>query len=116
MSEGRKTNPEQPKLAKDQYDESESDPESEDIMEEDEDEEELNRLVLGDGAGFASNLAGDYVESEEGSDVEEGADGEDQGLEGVDDADVSTGYNLSHRIALRHSAAVLCRCWTICCR
>ncbi|PQE27419.1 hypothetical protein CJF31_00009041 [Rutstroemia sp. NJR-2017a BVV2] len=68
--------------------------ESEDMMEKDEDEEELDRLVLGDDAGFTSQLGQDmdvYMDSgedEEGDRDEE--ENENIGLEGVDDADVGS--------------------------
>ena len=72
--------------------ESGSDNEGSEIMAKDEAEEELDRLVLGDSAGFLDNLRGQMDLDEESSDDERGgADLEgDAGLEGVDDADVGT--------------------------
>lgn len=72
--------------------ESGSENEGSDIMEKDEDEEELDRLVLGDSAGFLERLGGHMDLEEEGNlDGGEEADLEaDVGLEGVDDADVTT--------------------------
>jgi U3 small nucleolar RNA-associated protein 18 len=65
--------------------------ESEDMMEKDEDEEELDRLVLGDDAGFTSQLGQDMdIDMDSGGDEEgdQEEENEDIGLEGVDDADV----------------------------
>ncbi|PQE29299.1 hypothetical protein CJF30_00004367 [Rutstroemia sp. NJR-2017a BBW] len=66
--------------------------ESDDMMEKDEDEEELDRLVLGDDAGFASQWGQDMdLDMEPGGDDEGDRDeeeNEDIGLEGVDDADL----------------------------
>lgn len=70
--------------------ESASDNESVDIMDKDSDEEELDRLVLGDGAGFTAQLGQD-MDFESGDDEEEKGQDEEQediGIEGVDDADV----------------------------
>lgn len=61
------------------------------MMDKDSDEEELDRLVLGDGAGFTAQLGQDMdFESEDNEEGEKGQDEEreDIGIEGVDDADV----------------------------
>ncbi|RAL66263.1 hypothetical protein DID88_005934 [Monilinia fructigena] len=71
--------------------ESGSDNESVNMMDKDSDEEELDRLVLGDGAGFTAQLGQDMdFELEEDSEGENGEDKEqeDAGIEGVDDADL----------------------------
>ena len=91
--EGRKANPEAVKPQKNTPEDrefSDSDSES-DVIDEDDDENELARMVLGDSAGFDTNLGGDYeYEDEEEKDVfGDGNAEEDQGLEGIDDADVS---------------------------
>ena len=75
-------------------DEQESDNESLGILDKDEDEEELDRLVLGDGAGFMAQLGREMDVGEDGdADSGEGISEEDEsgedGLEGVDDADVN---------------------------
>lgn len=73
--------------------ESGSENEGSEIMEKDHDEEELDKLVLGDSAGFFERLGGNIdVDNDGDSDGErEEADlGVDIGLEGVDDADVIT--------------------------
>lgn len=61
-------------------------------MDKDEDEEELDRLVLGDGAGFMSQLGEEAVdmdgESSEGDMEAELGFNEERGLEDVDDAEV----------------------------
>lgn len=66
--------------------------ESADMTEKDEDEDELDRLVLGDDTGFTSQLGQDMDLDLEGEGEEDGDDEElqnaDIGLEGVDDADV----------------------------
>jgi U3 small nucleolar RNA-associated protein 18 len=62
------------------------------MMEKDSDEEELDRLVLGDGSEFKAQLGRavdlDRAENSEGYDVEGGDLEEEEGLEDVDDADV----------------------------
>ncbi|KAM0142839.1 hypothetical protein ACHAO1_001077 [Botrytis cinerea] len=71
--------------------ESASDNESVNMMDKDSDEEELDRLVLGDGAGFTAQLGQDMdFESEDNEEGEKGQDEEreDIGIEGVDDADL----------------------------
>ncbi|TVY12865.1 putative U3 small nucleolar RNA-associated protein [Lachnellula arida] len=69
-----------------------SDNEDLEILERDAEEEELDKLVLGDGSAFMAQLGGGRdVDSENGSDVAEGLENEDDGeggLEGVDDADL----------------------------
>lgn len=72
----------------------ESDNKSEEEREKDEDEAELDRLVLGDGGEFMAELGGnmdDDVMSASEADLEAqlGLGEKEQGLEGVDDADVS---------------------------
>jgi U3 small nucleolar RNA-associated protein 18 len=68
--------------------------ESDDMMEKDEDEEELDRLVLGDDAGFTSQLGQDMDLDMDSGGGDEGdrdeEENEDIGLEGVDDADVGS--------------------------
>jgi hypothetical protein len=66
--------------------------ESADLMEKDEEEEELDRLVLGSGADFKAQLSQgmDIDSEEESAEEDEEAKAEDAGLENVDDADVST--------------------------
>jgi U3 small nucleolar RNA-associated protein 18 len=71
---------------------SENDNDSPDIMEKDSDEEELDRLVLGDGARFKAQLGmgmdvdqGEY--SKDKDSLVEAQDGEAE-FENVDDADV----------------------------
>ena len=69
------------------------------MLEKDEDEEELDRLVLGDDAGFKAKLGQD-MEWDDKSEPEsgEGSGREDleadTGLEGVDDADVRRTSNI----------------------
>jgi hypothetical protein len=67
-----------------------SDNESFISVEKDEEEEELDRLVFGDGAGFKAMLGHgidvDSEDKEEQNGLEE--DGSEAGLEHVDDADV----------------------------
>lgn len=72
-------------------DQSGSDNEGSEIMAKDGAEEELDRLVLGDSAGFLDNLREQMdVDGESSSDERGEADLEgDAGLEGVDDADVT---------------------------
>ncbi|TVY23260.1 putative U3 small nucleolar RNA-associated protein [Lachnellula hyalina] len=69
-----------------------SDNEDLEILEKDAQEEELDKLVLGDGSAFMAQLGGGMdVDSEEGSDVAEELEDENDGeggLEGVDDADL----------------------------
>ena len=80
-----------PPLFEPEDEESGSENEGSDIMDKDEDEEELDRLVLGDSAGFLAQLGGhmDLDEEESSNDGREEAHLEgDVGLEGVDDADV----------------------------
>lgn len=72
-----------------------SDIESFDILEKDAEEEELDRLVLGDGFGFKAQWGND-TEMRDGESEGEGDDAVDQDSEGeaeledVDDADVRT--------------------------
>lgn len=72
---------------------SESDHDSDEIMDKDEEEEELDRLVLGDGGAFkAQLLQGEAHDGQSDSDSDAGPSGEDEEAEGdlenVDDADV----------------------------
>ena len=94
LSSSRKTEEQSGPELQRHEDEEESDNESLGMLDKDSDEEELDRLVLGDGAGFMAQLGGD-MEVDEGEDEEDiegmsegGEDGEG-GLEGVDDADVT---------------------------
>ncbi|KAK6581882.1 hypothetical protein PZA11_005579 [Diplocarpon coronariae] len=67
----------------------ESDVESLESVPKDDDEEELDRLVFGDGAGFQQMLGQSMEAEPENSDEQDSAqDGEDGGLEHVDDADL----------------------------
>ncbi|KAE8449383.1 hypothetical protein EG329_008284 [Mollisiaceae sp. DMI_Dod_QoI] len=74
-------------------DQSESDNESVNILEKDAEEEELDKLVLGDGFGFKAQLGKDTEmqyggsEDEEDDAVDQDSEGE-PGLEDVDDADL----------------------------
>jgi U3 small nucleolar RNA-associated protein 18 len=81
-----------PELTRDE-DQSSSENDSLEMLEKDEEEEELDRLVLGDGAGFKAQLSQhmdldleDDFEIAEGL-AEEGSEAE-IGLEEVDDAEV----------------------------
>jgi U3 small nucleolar RNA-associated protein 18 len=71
-----------------------SDNENLEISEKDAEEEELDRLVLGDGSTFMTQLGrGVDVDYEEDSDGAGGLEDEnegEEGLKGVDDADVRT--------------------------
>lgn len=73
--------------------EEESENESLGMLEKDSDEEELDKLVLGDDAGFMAQLGGDMDVDEEDSEdfngVAEESGKEEDGLEGSDDADVN---------------------------
>lgn len=81
------------------YDENESDfgsgDESQDleVLEKDAEEDEFERLVLGDAAGWKSEMGKemdvDVDESQSEGDDVQGDNGEGVGLEGMDDADVS---------------------------
>jgi U3 small nucleolar RNA-associated protein 18 len=78
--------------------------ESVDIEAKDDEEEELDRLVLGDGAGFKAQLGNDFnvgykdriLQDEESIEEDEEAEG---GLENVDDADVSKTPRFARMIA-----------------
>jgi U3 small nucleolar RNA-associated protein 18 len=69
---------------------SESESENPSIASKDDEEEELDRLVLGDGAGFKAQLAYDYSagHNEGDGEVDEEDEEAEGGLENVDDADV----------------------------
>lgn len=73
-----------------------SDNEEVEDLQKDSDEEELDRLVLGDDAGFLEQLGADTRMSDGGyeSSREEAELEEEGGLEGVDDADVCTNYHI----------------------
>jgi hypothetical protein len=93
-SEGRKAAPEQTPPKFQAEPEAESDNESVDAMEQDEDEEALNRLVLGDDADFMTQLERD-IGGGDGADFGEEADEmdvvdeeEEDNLENVADAEV----------------------------
>jgi len=93
-SEGHKAAPEQAPPKSQPEREAESDNESVDAMEQDEDEEALNRLVLGDNADFMTQLerdigggdGADFEEEPEEMDVVE--EEEEDNLETIDDAEV----------------------------
>ena len=79
-------------------DEEESDNGSLGMLDKDEDEEELDRLVLGDGAGFMAQLERDMnvnedKDEEDGENVSDDDEEGEGGLEGVDDADVKIPSN-----------------------
>ena len=115
--EGRKANPEAAKPQKPAPEDREfSDSDESEVMDEDDDENELARMVLGDSAGFDTNLGEDYEEDDDNEADVFGHenDEEDQGLEGVDDADVSTNEKLSGQLGLIVNLALLPRCRTIC--
>lgn len=89
----QQTRPTQHDLDGDQSDANGNDP-----MEKDEVEEELERLVFGDEDGFRRNLqlqtqhgfeGASEGEEEQGPEILDGNESPDEGLEGVDDADVS---------------------------
>ncbi|CAG8974251.1 hypothetical protein HYALB_00009740 [Hymenoscyphus albidus] len=69
-----------------------SDNDSDEIMDKDEEEEELDRLVLGDGGAFKAQLLQSASHGGNDSDSDVGPSGEDEaaegGLEDVDDADL----------------------------
>lgn len=103
LSEGRKALQQPTPPAQDEHEQDDSDNESLDIMEKDDDEQELDRLVLGDEAGFMAQLdhegtedEGDELE-ESGLEAEVGLDDVEGNLEGVDDAEVRLldGYTIS---------------------
>jgi U3 small nucleolar RNA-associated protein 18 len=76
-------------------------------MEKDATEIELEKLVFGDESGFREGVRSHKLEctleenypSEDGFPVSEGErePGDDEGLEGVDDADVGNKFRLSNR-------------------
>ena len=94
LSRSLQTEVETPPLLQQHEDGKESDNESLEMFEkEDEDEEELNRLVLGDDVGFMARLGKDISLDEDrsgdsNSDIEESNEGEAR-IEDVDDADVN---------------------------
>jgi U3 small nucleolar RNA-associated protein 18 len=98
LSEGRKAFKQPTSPAQDEREQDGSDKESVDIMEKDEDEQELEKLVLGDEAGFMAHLdhgdAGyedEDLEEEEDLEAEVGLDVEEI-LEDVDDAEVGPAF------------------------
>lgn len=93
LSESRKTKHGDATELQRSEDEQESENERLGMLEKDSDEDELDRLVLGDGAGFMAKLGQEMnLDANEDDKREEGASDEDgegrEGLEGVDDADV----------------------------
>jgi len=99
LSEARKTSQQPTPPAQDDREQDDSDNESVDVMEKDEDELELDRLVLGDEAGFMAQLdheggdGGDEDLEEVELEAEVGLGDVEGNLEDVDDADV--GYSLA---------------------
>ena len=94
-----------------------SDNEDLEVFEKDEEEEELDKLVLGDGSTFMAQLGRDMdVDDEEGSDeaggLEEDHEGEG-GLEGVDDADVRTTPPIVQVHSTNKLKAFLPRLWAL---
>ncbi|TVY33150.1 putative U3 small nucleolar RNA-associated protein [Lachnellula occidentalis] len=91
-SASRKTAQDPAPLIHHEDEQSGSDNEDLEILEKDADEEELDKLVLGDGSAFMAHLGGGMdVDSEDNSDVADGLEDEnvgEGGLEGVDDADL----------------------------
>jgi U3 small nucleolar RNA-associated protein 18 len=102
LSAGRKALQEQVPPARDEHEQVESDNESADVMEKDEDEFELDRLVLGDEAGFMARLDREGMEDEDleeaGLEAEVGLDEVEGNLEDVDDAEVGLFIRL-HKIS-----------------
>jgi U3 small nucleolar RNA-associated protein 18 len=99
LSESRQAGDQLESEARHYEDQNESDEESLSMLEKDSDEEELDRLVLGDGAGFKAQLGmGMEWEKGNGSGDDDGAPEDtseaDVGLEGVDDRDVNTSPSL----------------------
>lgn len=83
-------------------------------VEKDEEEEELDRLVFGDGAGFKSMLGQGMEVDSEDKDGDNGVeeDGSEAGLEHVDDADVRSPCIETH-LMLMGCAAFLSGLWAI---
>lgn len=105
LSASRKTAGEPKSELNREEEQSDSDNGSLEMLEKDEDEEELDRLVLGNGPGFKAQLGQDMdwdqeSDSEKGGEAREGDIEADTGLEGVDDADVRYSSNLSFRFKL----------------
>lgn len=69
------------------------------MLEKDSDEEELDRLVLGDNAGFMAQIARDMEPDDANEEVVEDISKQDEdeeiGLEGVDDEDVRSSFDSS---------------------
>jgi hypothetical protein len=97
----------------DHEDFSDSENESPPISEKDEDEDKLERLVLGDGGAFKAQLSMQMdQDSEDDSGMAEDDLEAEVGLENVDDADVSTPLPME-AIETNTCEAVLPRCWTL---
>jgi U3 small nucleolar RNA-associated protein 18 len=103
LSEGRKAFQQPTPQAQDEREQDDSDKESVDVMEKDEEEQELDKLVLGDEAGFMAQL--DYgdagykdedLEEEADLEAEVGLDGVEENLEGLDDAEVGSSLCLQN--------------------
>jgi U3 small nucleolar RNA-associated protein 18 len=93
LSEARKAVQQPTPPTQDEREQDESDRESVNMIEKDEDELELDRLVLGDGARFLAELdRGEEESHDEASEaeleIELGLKDEEENLENVDDADV----------------------------
>lgn len=91
LSEGRKTKQEDVPRVEHDSEEEISEDESLDAMDKDTDEEDLERGVLGDEGAFRAQLTKGYVPGKDAeSDEDEIADAQavEEGLEGVEDADV----------------------------
>jgi U3 small nucleolar RNA-associated protein 18 len=93
LSEGRKVAQQPTPLTQDEREQYESDHQGNDVTQKDEDELELDRLVLGDGAGFLAELDREEEEihdkaSEAELEAEIGLKDGEENLENVDDADV----------------------------
>lgn len=95
LSERRKALQQPTPLTQDERQQNDSDNDV-DVMEKDEDEHELDRLVLGDEAGFMAQLghedSGDEDDDleEAGLEAEIGLHDVEENLEGVDDAEVGS--------------------------
>jgi hypothetical protein len=96
LSEGRKALQQPTPPAQDEHDQDNSESESVNIMEKDDDEHELDRLVLGDEVGFIAQLdhgdMGDEKEDiEEASlEAEVGLNDIEDNFEGIDDSEVGS--------------------------
>lgn len=110
LTESRKATQQPASSAQDNLEQENSDNESFDAMDKDEDEEELDRLVLGDGAEFKTQIAEDASgmdEDESEAELETGGVIElEASLEDVDDAEVGQ----SVRNILVKKLIVYCSC------